>query len=160
MLETITIHPVKRTELPIIIEMGRSTFIENYAHLNDPDNFYPYLEEAFHPDQWLLEWLDPLGQFFLAWQNDLPIGYIKVNLYRGKKGLEGDQQAELERIYVVSTAQKSGVGRKLLDQAIASAKNIKAQYLWLGVWQNNPKAIEWYKRQGFEQLENTRLSSA
>jgi len=152
MPDEVRILLVQREELPIVVKMGRQTFIDNYAHLNDPDNFQNYINEAFAPDQWYLEWLDPHARFFIAWLNDEPVGYIKVNLHHGKKGLEGDQHTELERIYVIATAQKSGIGRQLLAKAIEMAKSTASEYLWLGVWQDNPKAIEWYKRQGFEQF--------
>lgn len=146
------IRPLQPTEIPLLVELARSTFEENYAHLNDPANFQAYVAAAFSPEQWLLEYLDPDARLFMAWQHDQPVGYIKVNLDRPRTELPAAHQAELERIYVHSRAQRAGIGRLLLEQAKEVARAAGAAQLWLGVWEKNPRAIAWYQKQGFVQF--------
>ena len=41
------------------------------------------------------------------------------------------------------------VGKSLYNKAIQIAKNKKAKYVWLGVWEHNPRAIRFYQKNGF-----------
>jgi ribosomal protein S18 acetylase RimI-like enzyme len=43
----------------------------------------------------------------------------------------------------------AGVGKTLLHTAIKIAQAEGYQSLWLGVWEFNERAIEFYRRQGF-----------
>ena len=54
-----------------------------------------------------------------------------------------------KRIYVSDKFQSEGLGRYLMEQAIAMATVRKKKYAWLGVWEKNEKAIRYYKKIGF-----------
>ena len=56
---------------------------------------------------------------------------------------------EIERIYVLKENHGSGIGIELLNFAIEIAKQNKVAYIWLGVWENNHRAIRFYKKNGF-----------
>jgi ribosomal protein S18 acetylase RimI-like enzyme len=59
---------------------------------------------------------------------------------------------ELERIYVVPEYQGKGIGADILKQILIHAKEWNKKYLWLGVWEHNPKAISFYQRHGFQKF--------
>jgi diamine N-acetyltransferase len=46
-----------------------------------------------------------------------------------------------------------GIGKILLDKAITVAREARLVYILLGVWEKNPKAIAFYRKQGFEQFD-------
>ncbi len=45
------------------------------------------------------------------------------------------------------------MGQVLYNQAIDIAKKKKATYVWLGVWEENPRAISFYKKNGFVEFD-------
>jgi ribosomal protein S18 acetylase RimI-like enzyme len=45
------------------------------------------------------------------------------------------------------------VGQLLYDQAIKIARQKNADYVWLGVWEENPRAINFYKKNGFVEFD-------
>ena len=45
------------------------------------------------------------------------------------------------------------VGQLLFDKAIEIAKLANASYVWLGVWEKNPRAINFYKKNGFVEFD-------
>jgi ribosomal protein S18 acetylase RimI-like enzyme len=57
---------------------------------------------------------------------------------------------ELEKIYVRSSAQGPGLAKLLMEQATTLSKQLGFDYLYLGVWQENTRAIAFYKKNGFE----------
>lgn len=57
---------------------------------------------------------------------------------------------ELWRIYVDSQHHGSGMGRTLLAAAGEEARAFGATGVWLGVWEQNPRAIAFYTKHGFD----------
>lgn len=63
-----------------------------------------------------------------------------------------EKTVELQRIYVHPDSHGAGVG-KTLEKAIESmAKEQGFENLWLGVWEENPRAIRAYEKWGYKQV--------
>jgi ribosomal protein S18 acetylase RimI-like enzyme len=64
---------------------------------------------------------------------------------------------ELKRFYVDSQAHGSGIAAMLMDHVFDVARNQgQHQYVWLGVWEENPRAISYYtKKAGFWEVGTT-----
>jgi ribosomal protein S18 acetylase RimI-like enzyme len=45
------------------------------------------------------------------------------------------------------------IGQMLYDQAIQAAREKNADYIWLGVWEENPRAISFYRKNGFVEFD-------
>ena len=148
----ISIKAVEASELPFLLELSRDTFIRNYAHLNEPVYFQQYLDKAFNLSQFEAEWADPLSLFYWTMVNGEYAGYCKLMREAQVKGLEdaGSQVLEIQRIYVDDRFQKLGLGKLMLQKALEIAQESNYEWIWLGVWENNHKAIAWYQSQGFE----------
>lgn len=59
------------------------------------------------------------------------------------------EQAELKRLYIGSGAQGLGLGRALLENALARMDRRPGPQ-WLSVWSGNDKAQRLYRRYGFD----------
>lgn len=55
------------------------------------------------------------------------------------------------RIYIKNSFQKHGLGKHLLNKAIEIALERNKKNIWLGVWEKNENAIDFYKKMGFVQ---------
>lgn len=61
-----------------------------------------------------------------------------------------DQKSlEVERIYIGKEYYGKGVGQLLLDFALQIAKQQQMDYVWLGVWEENYRAIQFYLKNRF-----------
>ena len=56
---------------------------------------------------------------------------------------------EIERIYVLQAFHGTGLGQRLYDKAIEIALQYQLDYVWLGVWEENKRAIRFYEKNGF-----------
>jgi hypothetical protein len=67
--------------------------------------------------------------------------------------IKSSKSLEIERIYVLKEYQGKKAGQLLYNKAteIASDKNV--DFLWLGVWENNHRAINFYKKNGFVEFD-------
>lgn len=112
-----------------------------------------YLEKSFNTEKIKTELNNPDSFFFIAWEEDNPVGYLKVNSGKAQTELQDDTALEIERIYVKSSHHGKKVGQLLYNQALETAQNLKKSYLWLGVWEENLRALNFYRKNGFIEFD-------
>ena len=66
----------------------------------------------------------------------------------------GKNAIELQRLYVTRNFQGKKIGFMLMQYAINYSRERKFDWLWLGVWERNVKAQEFYKKVGFEHFSD------
>lgn len=145
----IIIQPASPLDLAALQAIGRKTFVETFAESNSEENLAAYLEEGFSEDKLVAELRNENSQFYFAFETDKVIGYLKVNFGDAQSEKQDPNALEIERIYVLQQYHGKQVGALLYEQALAIAKERKAPYMWLGVWEENPRAIRFYQKQGF-----------
>ncbi|MBC7743808.1 MAG: GNAT family N-acetyltransferase [Flavobacterium sp.] len=147
----ITIRLVTFEDLELITNMGRRTFIEAFAHLNNPVHFNAYLNSHHVLEAVEIEFNNPKNQFYIAEVDFKPAGLCKLvlNENEGHPKLQKYTCLELERIYVLKQFQGRGIGNYLFKKAEEIGRDNNFEILWLGVWEKNLKAIEIYKKWGF-----------
>ena len=150
----ITIRLASQNDVGIITDLGRSTFIQAFSHLNDPVNFQTHLDRYHKLETIEEEFQAPKNQFYLAEHHGQPAGFCKLvlNENEGHPKLTGYSCLELERIYVLEQYQGMHIGYHLINMAETVGRNKNFDILWLGVWEKNLKAIEIYKKWGFSEI--------
>lgn len=145
----IQLSPCTLTQIDELIDISHSTFIEAYAHNNTPENMAHYLATSLGKTQLCKELENPACLFFLAKQNHETVGYLKLNLGAAQTDLHDANSLEIERIYIKKSHYGTGISDILVQKALALAQERHLNYIWLGVWENNPRAIRFYEKQGF-----------
>jgi len=56
---------------------------------------------------------------------------------------------ELQQLYVLAEMQRHGLGRRLVENLIAIARNTEATGIWLSAWEDADWAINFYRKTGF-----------
>ena len=148
-MKQIIITQVGINDLIILQQLARETFYETFVEANTEADMEKYLAENLGDDQMKAELGNPDSQFFIAWEDETAIGYLKVNAGAAQTELKDATALEIERIYVKSTYHGKKVGQFLYDKALEIARLQNKSYLWLGVWEQNPKAIRFYEKNGF-----------
>ncbi len=148
-LKNIQIRAVQRTDLETLQEIGKLTFAETFVDDCEPSDMEKYLEAKHNLDLLKLELENPESQFFFAEIKNEVIAYLKINWGKAQKESKLKNALEVERLYVLSNFQRVQVGQALMNKALAIATEENFEWLWLGVWENNTKAIRFYKKNGF-----------
>lgn len=148
-MENITIKKATPAELPTLQHLGRATFQETFAASNTKEDMERYLKESFSEDKLSAELANPDSQFFIAWEGDVPVGYLKLNTAGAQTEQQDKNALEIERIYVMASHHGKKVGQLLYEKALEVATQKQSSYLWLGVWEENPRAIRFYEKNGF-----------
>ncbi|MDQ1162137.1 ribosomal protein S18 acetylase RimI-like enzyme [Chryseobacterium sp. SORGH_AS 447] len=152
-MTSIHIREASADDLKTIQALGKQTFYETFAPHNSEEQIQQYLKESFAEDKLTKELNNPHSQFFIAWEGENPVGYLKLNSGKAQTELQDDASLEIERIYVKSSYQGKKVGQLLYTKAWETAVEQKKKYLWLGVWEQNLRAVAFYKKNGFEEFD-------
>ena len=145
----ITIREVNIQDIKALREISQSTFVETFSAFNTEENMANYLKESFSFEKLSQEISHPGSSFYFAEDQGKIIGYLKINQGAAQSELKEDKGLEIERIYVLAAYHGKKVGQILFEKAIALAKELMADYVWLGVWEENKRAISFYSKNGF-----------
>jgi len=148
-MASLKIRKVILSDLKQLQLIGRQTFEETFAASNSEENMTQYLTEGFSEEQLLSELQDQNSEFYFATENSRVVGYLKVNFGASQTELKDQRALEIERIYVLKEFHGKRVGQFLYDQAVSIARQQGADYIWLGVWEENLRAIQFYTKNGF-----------
>jgi diamine N-acetyltransferase len=152
-MENIEIRKITLTDTDQLQKIGRQTFYETFSASNTEENMKSYLENEFSVDKITTELSDENAEFFFATFENNVIGYLKLNFGASQTELKDDKAIEIERIYVLKEFHGKKVGQILYNKAIEVARQKNADYVWLGVWEENPRAINFYKKNGFVEFD-------
>lgn len=139
-------------DFDLLRKLSIRTYYETFAHLNTAEDMQAYLDVAFENNKLRNELSNPDSDFFFLFIEDTLAGYLKLNEAPSQTDINDSSSLEIERIYVIREFQGEGLGCYLMEQAIAIAIERKKNYVWLGVWEKNEKAIRFYKKNGFYEI--------
>ncbi|PWU04907.1 MAG: GNAT family N-acetyltransferase [Bacteroidetes bacterium] len=149
MKNVISIRPATATDCTTIAALGKQTFVETYGEVSPKESLDQYLKAKFSPEKIAEELSNPDERFFIAFVDEMPVGFTKLRYDRIPKNLSNKKAIELERIYVLREHQGSSVGKELMNRCKEIAKSEKFDLVWLQVWQDNHRAIQFYQKSGF-----------
>jgi ribosomal protein S18 acetylase RimI-like enzyme len=152
-MEKIIIREVTHKDIYQLQKIGKETFFETFSDGNTEENMKKYLEEGFSLEKLTAELNNQDSQFYFAELDKNIIGYLKLNVGSSQTELKDNKALEIERIYILKEHQGKKVGQLLYEKAFQIAMLAKAEYIWLGVWEENPRAINFYKKNGFIEFD-------
>lgn len=148
-MTNLRIEKVSSSNIDDLQKISRDTFYETFVTSTSEENMQHYLENNFSKEKHIKELENSYSEFYFALLENEVIGYLKINFSSAQTELNDDNALEVERVYVRNNYHGKGVGQQLLDYAIQLAKQKNMQAVWLGAWENNHRAINFYKKNGF-----------
>ncbi|MCX8530768.1 GNAT family N-acetyltransferase [Chryseobacterium luquanense] len=148
-MRQIQLRKAADTDLINLQNIGKLTFSETFSSDNSEENLKAYLETAFATEKVKSELSDKNSEFYFAEDGNKIIGYLKVNYGASQTEIKNENALEIERIYVLKEFHGKNVGQILYEKAIELAIERKVDFVWLGVWEQNLRAIRFYDKNGF-----------
>jgi len=153
--DSIIIREATKDDALLVANLSHQTFRDTFGADNTKEDMDKFLKEQFTIGRLMLEVGSKDNYFFLAMTDDQPVGYVKIRDSLPPLSLGINNAMEIARLYAVTSRIGKGVGSALMKKAIEFAVEKKKMALWLGVWEKNFRAIEFYKRWGFEKFGET-----
>ncbi|MGA9648363.1 GNAT family N-acetyltransferase [Pedobacter sp.] len=152
-MQEIEIKKIGVADVELLQIIARKTFSEAFSDRNSAENMQQYLNEGFTTEKLSAELKNPDSAFYFAKANGEVVGYLKLNFGEAQTDLKDPRALEIERIYVVKDFYGKKIGQLLYHKALEIANEKSVEYIWLGVWEHNTRAISFYQKNGFVEFD-------
>mgnify|MGYP006295199359 CR=1 FL=1 len=136
----ITVNLLQDENIDVLKELAESIWRVTYGDIISPAQIRYMLDRLYQPDL-LRNQVMSGNPLFGAYSGGKLVGYAHVFI-------EG-HQSRLDKLYVDTLYQGLGIGRKLVDQAVAFAIGSDCSLMTLRVNRSNLNAIAAYEQLGF-----------
>ena len=110
-----------------------------------------YLQDQFGIERIKRDLLDDDILYYFINVKGLRTGFLKIKVF------SGELQAELEKLYLLPEHIGAGIGTKAMSLALQELKYRALRRVFLFVLADNQGAIDFYRRLGFDLVEQTQL---
>jgi len=148
-MDSIVIKRVTLAAIEKLQAISCATFSQTFSAHNNASDMETYLSNSFSIEKLSAELNNPDTEFYFAQDQDIIVGYLKVNTGLAQTEKKDLAAFEIERIYVDQAYLGKKIGQLLFEKAIELAKAKNKSYVWLGVWEENHRALAFYKKNGF-----------
>jgi len=152
-MKAITIQDVSLTDLNELQKISKQTFYETFSKFNTKENMSKYLSDELNNEKLKTELSSVDSHFFFAKNQTKCVGYLKLNTGNSQTEFKDKYGLEIERIYILKEYQGKKIGQVLFNKALQMANQYNLKYIWLGVWEENMHAINFYKKIGFIEFD-------
>ena len=139
--------------MPALSALAKRTWSDAFGEGVSPDDEAAELEEA-RSESYFARALSE-KTILVAESDGALVGYVQfgdveipeVDVQPGDQGLQ--------RLYVDTTLQRRGLGRKLMEAALRHSRLADARRIFVQVWDENERAVRLYQSFGFEKVGTT-----
>jgi GNAT superfamily N-acetyltransferase len=149
----IKIIEVDTSQLKALQVISTQTFSETFTEHNTEEDMTNYIESSFNLANLKSQLDNNNSKFYFALEEENVVGYLKVNWGLAQTELQDPTSLEVERIYVLKSHHGKQVGVALFEKAVIVAKTFNFDFIWLGVWEKNERAIQFYKKNGLVEFD-------
>ncbi len=134
----------------LLTDIGRQTFIESHGHSAKQADIDSYVAEKYTDAISQKELSDSNNIYHFIYYDNQLAGYSKIIFDSGHPNIPLQNITKLERLYLLKDFYKQKLGATLFDFNLELSKNNNQAGMWLFVWKENQRALQFYSRNGFE----------
>jgi ribosomal protein S18 acetylase RimI-like enzyme len=150
MTKIITISKAKREDFQLLTDIGRVSFIESHGNSASEKDIDKYISVKYNSDVFKNELNDINSIYYLIYYDKKPAGYSKITFNALHSNIQMENVTKLDRLYLLKDYYGLKLGLKLLQFNIELSKQNNQTGIWLFVWKENHRAVNFYKKTGFE----------
>ncbi|MBU2929604.1 GNAT family N-acetyltransferase [Winogradskyella psychrotolerans] len=134
----------------LIAEIGKITFLESHGKSASAEDINSFIAKTYNKEAISKEFEDAKTQYHLIYFNDKVAGFSKIELSTPNKDITELDVTKLDRIYLLKAFYGQKLGSKLFDFNLHLSKQQNQKGIWLAVWVENERAINFYTSIGFQ----------
>lgn len=146
----LSIRPAVPSDAPTLAALGPATFREAFGWAFAEADIAARMALGYAPEKVARDLADPAQAWWLA-EAEAPFGFIALKRGEAPACIGSDGAVELSRLYLLQAWHGAGAAQALFDAALSKAA-AWGRRLWLLAWDENPRALAFYRRQGFAQV--------
>ena len=146
------IRTAKSEDAETLSKIAWKSFYDAFADhpKNAPEDMKSYMDEAFSVEAISEDLADKDAIYFVAEIDAQIVGYAKLKQNSRETCVSGENPLELCRLYSLNEFIGKGIGKALMLECLEFAEENGHDVFWLGVWEYNFRAQEFYKKFGFK----------
>ena len=137
-------------DVNLLTTLSRQTFIESHGKSASPSDIDYYVNEKYSYEAIEKELSDVDNIYHIIYHKTQPIGFSKILLNSPISNFQMESVTKLERLYLLKAFYKLKLGQALFNFNVEVSKNNKQVGMWLYVWKENERAVNFYIKNGFE----------
>lgn len=151
-MNPVEIRLATTADATLIADMSRHAFLTTFGPQNTPADIDKFMNEQFTKEGLMAEVGAADNIFLLANTDNQPAGYVRLKENSFEEGLVAANPIEIARFYAIPTMIGKGIGKAMMQYCIDLARQMGKDAIWLGVWERNQRAIDFYTAFGFEKF--------
>jgi GNAT superfamily N-acetyltransferase len=155
------IQQIDVSQAQLLSDLAKKIYIPHYPYLWNEGGINWYINEYAYPVEKIKkEILDSNNVHFIAYLNEEPIGYLKLNINANSKGFDPITTLELERIYILQNSIQKGIGTQLMQFVKDFSKQLNKKTILLKAMDSANKALTFYQKNGFKIVGDFQLPAS
>jgi ribosomal protein S18 acetylase RimI-like enzyme len=145
----VALHRASPADLGAYSDISRNTFADTYRASHPAEALARHVASRMNDDALREELADPARHALALTRAGAWLGYALVRHGNRSAVVHGTHPLEIERFYVTRDWQGRGLADSLMNAVLAAARTGGATVAWLGVWEQNSRAVRFYTKCGF-----------
>ena len=136
--------------IKLLADIGRVSFIESHGNSASEADINKYVNEKYTYEVFKEETSDPENIYHIIYHNDQPAGYSNINFNAKHSNIQMKNITKLDRIYLLKEFYGLKLGYELFTFNVELSKKNDQAGMWLFVWKENQRAVNFYIKTGFK----------
>ncbi|RPD96210.1 GNAT family N-acetyltransferase [Aureibaculum marinum] len=138
----------------VIAEIGKKSFLESHGNSASVEDINSFISKTYNQKSISKEFENTKIQYHIIYFNDKAAGFSKIELNTSNKYINALNITKLDRLYLLKEFYGQGLGSQLFDFNIKLSKKQNQKGIWLAVWVENKRALNFYTKIGFKIVGN------
>ncbi len=134
----------------LLTTLAAITFKESHGHSAPEEDIKNYIAEKYNAAVFIQALSDPKNNYHIIYHEDKPAGFSNIIFDCPYENNLQQHIAKLERIYILQEFYNLKLGLQLFQFNVELAKQNQQSGIWLYVWKENARAINFYTKAGFK----------
>jgi ribosomal protein S18 acetylase RimI-like enzyme len=147
------VHNITKAKLQdakILAQIAKASFLPAHGHSAPTKDIDNYLATNFKEANFLEELSNPENHYYIIYDTNTIAGYSKITLNTSNENINPQNVTYMSRLYLLKEFYGKNLGKVLFDFNIEFSKKHNQEGMWLAVWTENQRAINFYTKMGFK----------
>ena len=154
-MNEIIMRRITLEDVPTLSLLAKKTFYDTFTGTCTPADMQSFLEQYYNEKSMSAEVENKAYQYYFALIDDEIVGYLLFAENNEEFASLNKKALELKRFYVIESNHGKGIAQKMMQHYLEFATVEKYNLAFLGVWEYNYKAQNFYTKYGFAKTNHT-----
>jgi diamine N-acetyltransferase len=145
-----TIVRATLNDIELLTQIGKTSFLEAHGRSASEEHINEYVSKNFTNKAFETAIKDVNNIFHIIYFNEKAVGYSKIIFNCQHPNIPIKNITKLERLYLLEAFHSLKLGLDLFNFNLNESIKQNQTGMWLFVWVENHKAINFYKKAGFK----------